>query len=648
MMSNIKSNEFTDFYSYINSKWLKSFILQDQYARFGTFDQVSIKIELLVEKLIYNIVDIHDSYLSENELLLKKMYLKLSNNEIRNSNGIKPLEKYFKIIDDIENVNDYIKIMGLFNILNMGIFLNFNIERDIKNNSNYLLHCNQNSTILPSKKYYTEDSYQDIRIKYKKFIIEMLKIIDINKTIIDKDKVATEIFDFECYIASITLNPEQKRDTDLVYNISSYQEINSFLNLDECFYYFKNLRPDINQYYNKIIIDDLKYIKRIGAILLKIDLNFLKIYMKYIVLLSMPNILSNDIFMLKFNFFSKELTGTLVPREPIKQTIKILSNIIGEIIGEIFVKKYFPKELKDQVEILVHKIKLSSNDIIQKCKWMDSITKKKAIQKINKMVIKIGYPDKIKDYSSISKLINRTESEILLFDSMIMFNIFYAKFYLNKLGTKPDLTEWHMNSYETNAYYNPISNEIVFPAGILQPPFFDPNASFESNLGSIGSIIAHEISHGFDDQGRKYDVTGNMKTWWSNNDEIEFNKQTKYLVNQFDKIKLLDTKVSGQMTLGENLADYTGVTIITNVLKMQNIELDSNKYKDLYKAYAKLWKQKIRSNEVIRRLNIDVHAPARLRTNQVLSNIPEFYKVYNILEDHPMYIKPDLRIKLWI
>jgi predicted metalloendopeptidase len=266
-------------------------------------------------------------------------------------------------------------------------------------------------------------------------------------------------------------------------------------------------------------------------------------------------------------------------------------------------------------------------------------TKIKAINKINKIVVKVGYTDFVVNYNGI----NITDLNLL--DSMIIFNLYYTTFFLNKLGTSPDLSEWHMNAYDCNAYYNLQSNEIVFPAAILQPPFMTDD--FITNLGSIGMVIAHEISHGFDDQGRIFDENGNLTDWWTSDDEFNYNNQTKLLVEQYNEIKLFDVKVSGHLTLGENLADYTAVSIICNVLKITNNDTRQN-YKKVFKAYANIWKQKIKKNELIKRLNIDPHAPGRFRTNQILSNIPEFYETFNIDDKHQMYIEENKRISLWL
>ena len=619
--------KFNDYYSFINKDWFKNFTIPDDYSRFGTFEEIYLNMENQVGEILN---DCSNNQLenSFNNLLLKNMYLKLDKKD-----DISSLNKYFKLIDNCNDLDDILKIIGLFNILNVSLFFNLSIEQDLKDSMTYLIYLNQNSTMLPSKDYYIDDKYNDICIKYKGFINSILKLINM-------ESYGDQIYEFEKSIALLTLKKEDKRDLDMMYNISNFNEINRIFNFENFLIYFKILKPDIDKYYNKIIVDNFKYYNDLITLLKNTDLNLIKIYIKYIFIISFGDYLTSDIYDLIFSFFKKELSGVIKPVPENKKKIDILSELIGEIISQIYINKYYSEEINQNIKNLIDKIIKSSIDIISKCSWMDPKTKIKAIDKINNIKIKIGYRKKIKNYTSIN--IN----DLNLIDSITKFNIFYSNFYLNKLGSNPDPDEWHMNSYETNAYYNPLINEIVFPAGILQLPMFSLENSFATNLGGIGSVIAHEISHAFDDQGHKFDKNGNMISWWTKDDENKYLERANNLVDQFNKIKIFDINISGKMTLGENIADYTAVTIIVNVLKQNNLTTRYN-YHQLFSAYAQVWKHKIRKNELIKRLNNDVHAPGRYRTNQILSNINEFYETYNIDENHKMYIKNNNRIKLW-
>lgn len=632
------NEKFQDYYNHINQEWLSMKTLDDDESRFGTFDEISKKTENQIKHILYTLYNTDDSYLSSDNKLLKNIYKKLDDTYTRSEQGINPLNKYFKLINNIKTLDDFAKLSGLFNILGIPLFFKIMIERDLKNNSEYLLYLYQTQCSLPSKKYFTDPIYNSTCIKYKEYISSLLNLLNINKL------TADDIFNFEKLIASITLTREEKRDTEKIYNISNFTNLETIFTsfkLKNFFYHFIKLKSNISNYYNKIIIDNNKYLYELDKILLSCDINFLKIYMQFHLLKSSGDYLSQDIYLLNFSFYGKELAGLKAPITAFKQHSNILSEILGEVIGEMYIEKYFNQETRNQVITMVQLIKASTINMITNSKWMQNETKEKAIEKINKITVKIGHSEIKRNYDEID--INNLN----LFDSINIFNIFNSKYYLNKLGTKPNLEEFHMNSYETNAYYNLLSNEIVFPAAILLPPFFSIDQDFITNLGSIGSIIAHEISHAFDDQGHKYDQHGNLNSWWTDHDEKEYNNHASKLVQQFDNIKLFNTRVSGKLTLGENLADYTAISILCNVLKEEKLNTKEN-FKLLFKSYANIWKQKIRKNEFIKRLSVDVHAPGRFRTNQILSNIPEFYSSFNIDSNHKMFIEHNDRIKMWI
>ena len=649
----LKSEEiFKDYYSYVNREWFKTFNLQDEYSRISTFEIISNKIEKQIINIILDTVSQNDSYLTPNEILLKNIYDKLYNKDTRNLNSNKPLFTLFNKINKIKSWDNLSEIIGLFSMLNIPIFLNISIGLDFKSNKNYLLNIYEFNLILPSKDYYIDSKYINIQKEYISFIKNTLDYLNLDLQLgmpHIKDNLAEKIFLFEKRIAKNLFDPSQKRDKDLIYNIVSFKELekllnksSSVINLDSIFYYIRELKPDIDKYYFKIMTYNFDYLDTLGLILEKYGLEFIILYLKYFAFVKSSEYLSDEIYDLHFNFFNKNFSGALKKKSEVKRNTSVLSNLLGEVIGQKYIEKYYNPKTTELITDMINKIKESSCDIISSSTWMHEKTKKKALNKIKKMKVLIGYSEIIKDYSSI---IQSNIYELDLYNSINAFSIYYFKYYLNKLGRAPDDKEWHMNVYETNAYYNPLNNQIVFPAGILQDPFFSPDADFEVNLGGIGSVIGHEISHGFDDQGRKFDADGNLKEWWLESDIKNYKKKVQPIIDQFDQIKLFDINISGKMTLGENIADYTSVTIITNILKKLNV--DESKYKAMYKSYANIWKQKIRQNELIKRLHTDFHAPGRFRTNQILSNIPEFKEIYNIHSDHPMYIHPDKCVKLW-
>jgi predicted metalloendopeptidase len=639
---------FNDYYTHINKNWFKSFDLPDNYSRYSSFNIISDKIDTQVSNIIYSFASMDDSYLLPNQILVKDLYNKLSNTYLRTQESNKPLLPIFNKINEIQSWDDLSRMIGLFSILDIPIFLEINTCLDLKKNTNYLLYINEFNLILPSKEYYIGKNYENIHKEYIKYIKSTLDYLELDLIKVPKIKqnLAEKIFNFEKTITSILFDPEQKRNMELIYNPISFDDLDILLgpkiNLSSVFYWIQNLKSNISKYYKKIIYYNCDYIKKLGEILESYGLDFIKLYLKYFIFVKSSNILSEEIYNLHFNFFKKHFSGLNQKESSTKRNTQIVSNILGEIIGIEYIKLHYNHKTTDIILDIINKIQKSSCNIINNCTWMHPKTKKKAINKINKMKILIGYSDVIKDYSP---MINSNIESLNLYDTIKGYDIFNYKYNLDKLGCKPNDKEFHMNVYETNAYYSLLNNQIVFPAGILEEPFFSSDASFETNLGAIGAIIGHEISHGFDDQGRKFDSEGNLKTWWLESDIDNYTKKIQPIIQQFNKIKLFNINISGKMTLGENIADYTAVTIITNILN--DLKASKDQFKTMYKSYANIWKQKIRQNELIKRLHIDYHAPGRFRTNLILSNIPEFRKIYNIGPDHPMYISPENCVQLW-
>jgi putative endopeptidase len=320
--------------------------------------------------------------------------------------------------------------------------------------------------------------------------------------------------------------------------------------------------------------------------------------------------------------------------------IAYITMFMPEMLGKIYADNYFSSETKQYICNMIELIKLSAKQIINKCYWMSEYTKEKSIEKVELMAVKVGAPTEIRDYSEFVQFVDNNPIEMTLSCS-----IFYGKDNFLKLGTKVDRNKWSMASYVVNAYYSPLNNEIVIPAGILHEPFYDINVDLPSNLGSIGSVIAHEISHGFDDQGRMFDAYGNYNSWWKDEDVQKYKSIIKNFKEQYNSISILGNMVSGDITIGENIADFTGMVILTNILRINNSP--DKDYANMYTKYAILWRQKIRDKEMIKRLKTDVHAPPRLRTNVILSNIPDFIRVFKIKPEHKMYISDVKRFKLW-
>ncbi len=634
LQSNI--NCFSDYYSHTNSDWLKNFTLPDEYSRYSTFHIISTKINNELVQILKSLNSINSSQLNSEQKLIVDLYTKLTDYSTRNNLAITPLNPLINLIDSINSISKLSKVLGALTVLDLNPLLCIQTCQDLKDRDIYLINITEPNCILPSKEYYSDSAYTDIRNKYLKFIDKCINNLGL------KNITSESIFNFEKTIADAILSNVERRNVENVYNIVMYKYIQSLigLDLDKIFEQLKILKPDLDKYLYKINSYNFSYFEVLTNLINKTDLEFIKSYLKYYVFIKLGKFLSEEIEEMIFDFFERTIAGTQKQKLVEIKTVEIMSEIVGELIEKEYLKQYYDPKISEYVIKMIEKIKYSSCALISSCGWMEQKTKLKAINKINCMDVLVGHTKVYKDYSPLYN--NNTTNLITL---ILNWTVFYSKVHLDKLGKKSDPKEWHMNGYDVNAYYNPIMNQIVFPAGILQEPFFSLKNSFEQNLGGIGSVIAHEISHGFDDQGRKFNLKGQLDEWWTKSDTSNYELRVQPLIKQFDSIKILGFNVSGKLTLGENIADYTAVTICTHVLELNNAT--NSQFIQMFKSYANIWKQKIRKEELIKRLKTDPHAPGRYRTNQILSNIPKFIEIYSLDSSHPMFIPDNQRVKLW-
>jgi len=635
---------FTDYYSHTNSLWLKNFTLPDDYSRYSTFNIISTKINSQINDILQTLNSTTLSSLNPEQKLIVDLYRKISDYETRNKLKTLPLDALYKLLDLKQDLG---YILGVLSVFDLCPLLLVYVGQDLKSRDEYIINIVESDCLLPSKEYYLEPSYESIRIKYIGFIEKYLLITRPGLTENIRSGLAKKIFNFEKKIATALLPNVKRRNVDNIYNIVSLDDIQSLipsLDLRQIFKSLSNLNPNINKYLGKINCFNFDYFKTLENLIKSEHPDMFVEYIKLWIFVRLGRFLSTECETLCFDFFETVLNGTEKQKSPDIKIVEIMGGIVGELIGKEYIKLFYDVSTTDYIAEMINKIKLASCDLIVGSGWMNLETKKLAVEKIKSMKVLIGHTNVYKDWSPLFDIFSMKESKNLV-ETLLAYSIFNSKTQLVKLGTKPNMGEWHMNCYDVNAYYNPQMNQTVFPAGILQEPFFSLTASFEENLGGIGTVIAHEISHGFDDQGRKFNSKGQLSQWWTPSDISAYVKRTKPLIKQFNSIKILGHNVSGQLTLGENIADYTAVTICTRVLTQS--QALTHQYKLLYKSYANVWKQKIRQEELIKRLRTDPHAPGRYRTNQILSNIPEFVKVYLIDPSHPMYIPESKRVNLW-
>ena len=591
-----------DFYTYINYKWLKNIKLDDNKAKITEFTILHEKNKKKIKKIIL-----------KNKLLKHFYKLGLSKKKF---DVIFPLIDFIKF-NDLETTLAYLTNIGIDHLFSI------KVEENLFNNKKNILFFDQISLSINKDMYNNPNIYNE----YKKYVYKYGQILKRYNINID----VQNILKYENKINKLLKSLENQRNINEYYTLIKYNEFKKKINFD-LDKYMSLILPNIK--INEIIVGNINYFYFLK------DEKILKDYLIFKLIESSGVFLSDEFEDINFNLYSRTISGIKKKKSKTTKIINMISNIFYDYLGIEYCKKYFLQKSKNYVKKMIKNIKITMSEQIKKLNWMSDITKKKALLKLKLMNYKVGYPNKIINYSKL-KLSNN------IFSQIILINKYLIKMNFKKLNKKPNTDHWSIGSHEINAYYNPIQNEIVFPAGILQPPFFDINKSDAYNYGTIGFIIGHEICHGFDDQGRTFDEKGNLKNWWIRSDEKKYKNKIKLLQKQFDKIKIENNKINGSLTLGENIADLCGGIIAFNTLKKTNKNLTLEDKKEFFISYAKLWRQKIRSKELSNLIKSDVHSPGILRVNEVLKNMDDFYETFNITKNNKMFIKPENRVKIF-
>ena len=621
-----------NFDEWVNGIWKKNNPIPKEYNRWGSFDILKIENDKKIQTILNSESNIPFS--NRVKILWTKGLDMNERNKISIDNEIKLL------IDNVNNLTHCTISEYIFEYLMMYQLkapMSVYSYTDMKNSNKNVLYITSSGLGLPDRDYYFIDSKKEIRDEYIKFIEQINKCLG-------WDIKSDNILKIETILAKHTRTKTEKRDPDLKYNPTTIEELKQkYVNINWD-YLFKK----INKKPNKIIVTNPYYIKQLNQLIVSMDITIWKNYLKWCIITTLAPYLNDKIININFEFYGKKISGIKQLKDISKQTIDQINNHLGEIVGRIYVEKYFPECSKNKVCEMIGYLQKELKKRILKLDWMCDSTKEIAIEKLNKFGIKIGYPDKWTNYSDLELNVNKS----------YLYNILQCRKWditdnLKQLYKPVDKNKWHMNPHTVNAYYSPSSNEIVFPAAILQPPFFSPDYDAPLNFGAIGTIIGHEMTHGFDDQGRKFDPNGNLKMWWTKKDSEHFNKKTSILIEQFNNTKINGKKINGKLTLGENIADLGGIKISFYAFKEH---MKKNKLKNLegftpeqrfFIAYAKIWRSNIRNKELLNRLITDPHAPPETRVNIPLRNFEEWYKHFNIDENCKNYCLPDARAYIW-
>ncbi len=634
----------TDFYQYANGGWMQKNPLKPEYSRYGTFDKLQEENLEALRKLTEKMAKSEGS----DDPVARKigLFLKTGMDTVTiNQTGIKPLEPVLKQIEALKSRDEVKEFLISLHAQSITPLFNVFAEADSKNSGWMLAWLWQGGLGMPDRDYYLEDNarMKEIREKYLDYITRILILSGRNED--ESRKAAQTIFDLETQLAKVSMPRLAMRDPDNVYHKMSLTDLQKEVPQISWKRYFEGIGVKDP---GEVNVAQPDFFKAAGTLLDKVPVETWKLYFCWNVLNESAPYVSEPFEQAHFAFYGKAMSGKEEMQPRWKRVLNTASSALGEAIGEAYVKEYFPPEAKQRMLTLVENLRKALAERIQNLTWMSDTTKQKALEKLAAMKVKIGYPDKWRDYSELKV------GETSYIENVIEAERFNRAYMLSKVNKPVDPMEWHMTPQTVNAYYNPSNNEIVFPAGILQPPFFSMTADDAVNYGAIGMVIGHEMTHGFDDEGRKFDKDGNLREWWTPDDAKRFNERAEVLVKQYDQFIVLDSiHANGKLTLGENIADLGGINVAYTAFKMTDEGKSQAKIdgftpdQRFFLGYAHVWAQNIREQEILRRTKEDVHSLGRFRVNGPLRNMPEFYKAFEVKPGDPMFLSEEERAVIW-
>ncbi len=633
-----------DFYQFACGGWMKNNPLTGEYARYGSFEQVGELNKQQMKSLIEDLATKKFEKGSVGDKLCTLYNLYMDSTKL-NSIGIAPLVEDLRAIDIVQSKDQLPALIADLHKIDANVFFTFYIGADDKNSKMNMLHTYQSGLSLGSRDYYLskkDTSMVKIREQFITHVGRMFQLFGYSEDV--AKKCTEDVMKIETALAESFYTKEQLREPNDNYHKITYSQFKEdFVGFDWDAYFGKfNLKED------SINVSQIPPIKKAVELIANEDLAVLKNYMAWQLIDRAAGSLGDEIYNANFDFYGKVLSGRQEPSPRWKRAVSTLESAMGEAIGEMYVEKYFPASHKERMVQLVKNLQDSYAERLDSLSWMGDSTKVKAKEKLAGLTVKIGYPDKFRDYTSL----DITDEN--LWENSKRISRFKADIMLEKAGKPVDKTEWHMNPQTVNAYYNPSTNEICFPAGILQKPFFDMDADDAYNYGAIGVVIGHEMTHGYDDQGRQFDVDGNLRDWWTPEDAALFTLRSSSIMEYFNGIEVAPgVYANGKFTLGENLADHGGLKISFNALKRAMktnplTEIDGfTPEQRFFLSYAGVWANNIRPEEIIRRTKEDPHALGKWRVNGAVPHINEWYEAFGVTEKDSMYIDPSRRANIW-
>ena len=630
-----------DFYQYATGGWQQKNPLRPEFSRYGSFDALREQAQENLNALFESMTTL-ETVPGTVEQKISDLYKMALDSTTRNALGAQPIQPYLAQIRAVETKDQLATLLGEMNLYGEGGFFGSGVEADLTNSDMQVLYLGQGGLGMGDRDYYLLDSNKELKEGYKAFLVKALTLAGVE----NPEEVMQQDMAVEDAMAQVFWSREQNRDMQAIYNPMSTAEICKawpairFDKVCEA----AGIAPQ-----DKVIVQQPSYFDGLDKLFKDLPLETLKSYLLAQFVNGQCNSLSDDFYTASWEFFSHQMGGAQEQQPRWKRAMSVPNGILGEAVGEMYVKEYFPESSKQKMVALVENLRTALGQHIDELEWMSAETKVRAREKLAAFTVKIGYPDKWKDYSTMT-----IDPKNTYYENLRNASAWYVQDNLQKLGKPTDKTEWGMTPQTVNAYYNPTTNEICFPAAILQKPFFDPEADDPVNYGGIGVVIGHEMSHGFDDQGSMFDAEGNMVNWWTPEDKAKFDALGDKLVAQFDEVEILPgVHANGRFTLGENIGDHGGLSIAFTAMEnavagKEDPMIDGfTRAQRFYLSYGAIWAQNITDQEKARLTNMDPHSLAVNRVNVSVRNFQTFFDAFDIHEGDKMFRPEEERVHIW-
>ena len=634
-----------NFYQFANDGWMEAHPLPEDESRFGSFDLLRKNTREKVRNILEESAS-GDYKEGSIEQKIGDLYSLGMDTEKIKQQGLKPIEDDLKAIEAIQTKEELINQITYFHKYGIGSLFRLSAGADAKNSKMNIAQLSQGGLGMSDRDYYLKEDERtrNIRKAYRNFIPKIFKLVGASSQ--EASAVTETIMDVETRLAKASMTRLERRDPHKTYNKMKLEELKQLCPNFNWEDYFKGLEIEVPDSMN---VRQPEFFKEVNSMLAEVSIDTWKTYLRWNLLNSTAEYLPPEFAEANFEFYGKTMQGLQEMKPRWRRVLEVTNRSLSDPIGKKFVEKHFPPEAKKRMVTLVNNLQDAFAQRIKRLDWMSEETKEKALDKLSVMNVKIGYPDEWRDFSDLTI---DTSSYVA---NVLTSRKFNKSYQLNKIDKPVDENEWFMPPQTVNAYYAPSMNEICFPAGILQPPFFYLEGDAAVNYGAIGAVIGHEMTHGFDDQGRKYDKEGNLNDWWTQKDAERFDKRSQVLVKQYNQKTVLDTvHADGKLTLGENIADLGGMSIAYTAFKNATDDKDLPEKIDGYTpeqrfflAWARVWAQNIRDKEILRRTQEDVHSLGIHRVNGPLPNIDAFYQAFNITGEDKLYIPEEKRAKIW-